>query len=182
MALEDQTTWGLFFKDLPKVSDDSWIDTLVAYLENRINENLKLIGYFPENGNSIVLNSSYIKSAISSSNASTGDLIEKLASGLKSAVTLPNTLTVSSGSYILIDTPATKFSLVTLSIINSASASLLEAKILELLTAPLVENAKDSQFPVKIRDAFLLLTATISGTNSVSPTPGPLIDAARGVE
>ena len=180
MALESESIWISEFSNIPNVSDDSWIDNLLNYLEDRINSNLKLIGYFPEGGNSFTLNRAIIRSSIEQSTNETGDLINTLALGLKNSVLQTGSLDVQLGSYIVIDTPATKFSSVSSSVIDPSSSILLESKILEMLNSDPVEN--DSEFPTKIRSAFLLLTAIIAGTNSVTPTPSPLLDAGRGFE
>ena len=182
MALESENTWTTEFSTLPKVSDNSWIDNLLDYLEGRVNSNLKLIGYLPEDGNSFTLNRAIIRASIEQSNSETGDLVSTLATGIKNSVLQTGTLAVQSGSYIEVSSPATTFSSVSNSVIDPPSSILLENKILELLNSEPVEDANASEFPIKIRSAFLLLTAIIVGTNSVTPTPSPILDIGRGLE
>jgi hypothetical protein len=182
VALESESTWVSEFANLPNVSDDSWIDNLLDYLEDRINSNLKLIDYFPESGNSFTLNRAIIRTSIEQSTNETGDLINTLATGIKNSVLQSGSLDVQPGSYIAISSPATTFSSVSDSVIDPPSSISLENKILELLNSEPVGDANDSDFPVKIRSAFLLLTAIIVGTNSVAPTPSPILDIGRGLE
>ncbi len=52
-----------------------------------------------------------------------------------------------------------------------------KAKVQELASSVPVADASNSDFPVKMREAFLLLTGTVTGTNSVIPIPGPLVAA-----
>ena len=55
------------------------------------------------------------------------------------------------------------------------------AKIGELVSSPQVGDPLLVDFPVKMRAAFLLLTYTVTGTNSL-PVPTPILDPLRAVE
>lgn len=87
---------------------------------------------------------------------------------------LASAIVVAPLTFIPPSSPATTFSAVASAIIDVSSIEAGKAKLAELVSAPPVANAQDSLFPVKFREATLLLTVTISGTNSVTPTPGPL--------
>jgi len=89
---------------------------------------------------------------------------------------------VSAGAFIGVSAPPTLFSAVATTLIDPPSILLAKAKILELVTAPPEADAQDSLFPEKFRDATLLLTITVSGTNSVTPTPAPLSAASVPLE
>jgi len=70
-------------------------------------------------------------------------------------------------------TAAAGFDSVSSIAIDAASIALGKLKILELIAAVPEADAQDSLFPVKFRDATLLLTVTISGTISGSPGSVP---------
>jgi hypothetical protein len=94
---------------------------------------------------------------------------------------LAATVTVAPGSFVGSPSPPTTWSVVASSVFTPASIALGKAKILELVGAANVADAANSQTPVKFREATLLLKVTTSGTNSVTPTPGPFVDANRSV-
>lgn len=91
------------------------------------------------------------------------------------AATLPGT------SILLIPTPASTFSVVTTTtIIDSGGAAY--AKVLELQNAQPKDNAADSDVPLKLREAVLLLKITTVGLDSTAPTPLALTDLLRAVK
>lgn len=96
------------------------------------------------------------------------------------AAILASSLLVEPGSFVGTSTPATLFSVVNTALIDPPSIVAAKAKVLELATALPVDDAEDSAFPVILREAFLLLTGTVTGLNSVPPPagPNPLVAAA----
>ena len=87
---------------------------------------------------------------------------------------------VGPGCFIPPSSPATLFSAVAGVVIDPASVALGKAKIIELGTSPLVASAQDSEFPIKFREATLLLTVTVSGTDS--DDSGPLVAPTLAME
>lgn len=87
-----------------------------------------------------------------------------------------STIIVAPGTYTTAPTPATTFSAVASTIIDPPSIALGKLKLLELI-ADSSPNDNPSVFPEKFREAFLLLTITVTGTNSASPT-APLVAPA----
>jgi len=169
-----QSEWAL----LPKVSDDSWKTNMASYIAARLDGKLSLSGYLPPTGVSFIFNTAVFISSLSGVTSGTGDGVSKIAQGFKAAAETPGSLIVAPGTAVGSASPATTFSVVSSSVLSGSAA---EAKIAELASAPLVDSAADSDFPVKLHAAALLLTATVSGLNSVAPTPSPLIDAGRAV-
>ena len=92
------------------------------------------------------------------------------------------TLNVSSGAFVPPASPGTIFSSVAGVEIDAASLIAGKAKIMELAVAPPTGEVDTSQFPLKFREATLLLTITVEGmdsTPSSSGGPYPLTAAAR---
>lgn len=90
------------------------------------------------------------------------------------AALLASVALVLPASFVPPTSPATLFSAVTTTTITPVSIAAGKAKILELVTAPPVADAQDSQFPIKFREATLLLKITVVGLNSLPPPPaGP---------
>lgn len=100
------------------------------------------------------------------------------AAGLAASVVL-----VKPGDAIGVPAPATIWSVVTTSVFTPASVVAGKAKILELIGAPNVGEALDSQTPLKFYEATLLLKVTTTGLNSIPPPVGPLplVDAERAI-
>lgn len=63
------------------------------------------------------------------------------------------------------------FGSVSSTVIDPPSIVAGKAKIMELVAAATVADALDSEFPAKFRDATLLLTITVTGTDSSSGAP-----------
>lgn len=178
--LDDLTTWKNEWAAIPLVADDSWKQTMGDYLEARtVGMELPGIG---GPGFSWTFSTSTFVSGLSGVDANTGDGVEKIASSFESAI-LASTLSVAPGSWVGVSTPSTTWSVVSSTIFDAPGLSLGKNKILELTSAAPVEDALDSEFPVKLRDAFLLLTVTTSGLDSTPAPSGPLplTDAARAV-
>ncbi|UCF50247.1 MAG: hypothetical protein JSU91_01845 [Thermoplasmatales archaeon] len=72
-------------------------------------------------------------------------------------------------------TSANTWSVVTSSIIDTSSKDTAEAQIItDIVNASNVLDPLNSDLPKILRDAFLNLTISITGLNSVAPTPAPL--------
>jgi len=176
MAIDSLVIWQAQWALIPKVSDTSWKQNLADYIAARVDAKLALSTYVPPG--TFTFNKSVFVAGLAGVTSGTGDGVTKIASAFQSAVQTVGSLVVTPGTAFGAATPAQTFSVVASSVLIAAAG---KAKIEELSSAPLVSDPLLSQFPVKLRDAFLLLTATISGTNSVAPTPGPLVDAGRSV-
>src|SRR5690606_16770869 len=79
---------------------------------------------------------------------------------------LATPIVVGPGSSVGSPSPPTTFSVVASTILTPASIAAGKAKILELVTAPAVADATQSEFPVKFREATLLLKFTSTGLDS----------------
>lgn len=180
MAIDTLGTWQSEWALLPLVIDDSWKQNVADYLAARVDNKLSLQTYggVPV---TFTFNKAAFLAAIAGVSTGTGDGVIKIALGFSNAVQIAGSLIVLPGAFIGTNSPATLFSAVASSIITPAGAALGQAKIEELSSAPQVTTALASQFPVKLREAFLLLTADVTGTNSIVPVPTPLIDLGRGV-
>ena len=183
MAIDDLTIWKTTLAALPKVGDSSWAANFALWVDERVTAKMSLPGIGGP-GFTFTFNKSVFQSALESL-APAGDqatAIAAFADAWESATTASVAITLV-GSYIEPATPATTWSIVASTVIDPPSIVIGKAKINELATAPAVSDPNDSEFPVKFREAFLSLTITTTGTNSVSPPagPNPLTDAARSV-
>lgn len=181
MAIDPLATWRSTLAALPKVADNSWATNFAAWVADRINNKITtnptnltlaspLVFVFPQ-----ATFATQLVALTPTGNALAG--ITGFADAWKAAidtVLFPATLNVAPGAFVPPATPATTFSTVTSVLLDPASVTAARAKIIELATAPPVADVNDSEFPVKFREAFLLLTITVSGLDS-TPTPaGPL--------
>lgn len=179
MAIDILDTWKTEWANLPKVNDDSWKSNLADYLEARTLD-LKIQSYTPDSNISFIFNKSVFLSNLTGIDSGIGNGAIVIGTAFKSAIDV-STIAVTAPISIGPASPTTTFSVVTASTFDPAASALASLKIAELANAEPVEDAIDSDYPVKIRDAVLLLTVSVGGLNSVSPTPGPLVDLGRSV-
>lgn len=181
MALASVSSWQDDWQNnVPNVSDDSWQANLANFVADHVTSLLTSNGLFKAVGQP-ALTFTFAKATFQS-NLGTGTADELVAAF--QAAWAASTYVVPVGSFIGTDTPATKFSVVASCIPDAASLVLAAAKIAQVIGIP-VASADDgykSQFPVKLREAFLLITITTTGTNSVAPTPSTLTDTARALQ
>jgi hypothetical protein len=176
--IDPLSTWNSTFNALPKVSDPSWSLTLANWYADRIT------GIQPDQtqlntgaGFTFVFDSALFAAGLA---VLTPTLIQAagiagFASAWSAALATtiyPVTLLVAPGAFIPPTTPATLFSAVTAAIIDPTSIVAGVAKINELAT---VSPEATSVFAEKFRDATLLLSITVTGLNSITPTPTPLV-------
>lgn len=176
MAIAPLTTWRSSFAALPLVTDTSWQANIANWVNDNISGANKLaLNGMGGTGLTFTFNKATFQSGLASANNIAG-----FATAFQSALTA-SLAVVGAGSFIGVSTPATLFSVVTTTVIDPPSIILAYNKILELNTAQAVTNSYDSDFPLRFREAILLLTITTSGMNSVTPTPSPLVDTSRAV-
>ena len=175
MAVDALSVWKTTLAALPKVADNSWADNFANWYADRIVNITTNPSALVPTGFVFTFAKPVFKSALLALTPTTSALagITGFANAWESALNA-TTVVVASGSFIPPSSPHTLFSAVASTIIDPASIAAGKAKIIELVSAPPVADAMNSLFPIKFRDATLLLTITVTGTNSVTPTPGPL--------
>lgn len=178
MAIGDVAAWRTAFGAMEKVADDSWKANLANTLDGLVTSKLSSPGLFdPDDKPAAVF--TFAKSTFQA--ALSDALPSTLQSALASALSA-SSIVVPTGSYI--GSPgnlATTFSAVASAVLDPTSITAAAAKLLELLNQTPVSDPDQAPGPATFREAFLLLTMTTTGTNSVTPTPGPLTDAARAM-
>jgi hypothetical protein len=179
MAIDSLTVWQNEWANLPKVIDDSWKENLANYIEARI-LNLKLSSYVPNTNISFSFNKDTFIAGLSSVDSGLGNGAIVIGQAFSAAMLL-STLSLTAPISIGNPTPTTTYSSVTTSIFNVLSASAAASKIAELAGAPNVLDPLESEFPIKLREAALLISADITGLDASTPTPLPLVDLARPV-
>lgn len=84
-------------------------------------------------------------------------------------------VTIAPGDSLGAPTPATIWSVVTTSVLDPASITAAKAALqAALISAAAVDDKANSDLPQAFRDAFLLLTATVTGLDSTPIPVGPL--------
>ena len=114
-----------------------------------------------------------IQAAVASPAAIAGAQV--IANAWMSSV-LSSVMMVASGAFVVASSPATTFSVVATSIIDPPSISIGYSALLSLLTSSVpVPDPNLNMMGIALYTAFKSLTVTITGINSVAPTPAPLI-------
>lgn len=184
MAIDPLSTWQDMLAILPKVGDNTWALNFGAYVANRVvtmepdPTQLILAAPVPVGFTFIFEPATFAAQLLSltptsdplSGITSFADAWENTIKG----IIFPVSLNVLLGAIVPPASPATTFSTITAVSISPESIALGKAKIVELATAPPVSDPKQSLFAVKFREAFLELKITVTGVNSVAPTPAPL--------
>jgi hypothetical protein len=177
MAIAPLATWRSTFANLPLVTDTSWQANIANWVNDNISGANKLaLNGMVGTGLTFTFNKASFQSGLASANNIAG-----FANALSTALTASLAVVAVGSSIANPPTPASTFSAVITTVVDPASITAANAKILELNSAQAVESAYDSDFPLRFREAILLLTVTTSGTNSVTPTPAALVDTSRAV-
>lgn len=169
------STWQSTLAALPKVSTNSWASNFASWYAGRIVAIKPSTSALTASGFLFTFPTAAFASQLQSLPQTTSQLsgIQGFANAW--AVAIASTVVFCApGTFKPPTTPATLFSVVATTTIDTASITAGKNKILELATSPPVSDPTMSDFPVKFRAATLLLTITVMGTNSVTPTPGPL--------
>lgn len=164
---------------MPQVGDSSWKQNLSNYLGDLLDDLLSLETYISPGVPAypaFLFGRSAFASALTDTNGIVG-----LQSAFEAGVNASTFIIPIGTTFELVPTLATTFSTVGLAVVDTDSIDAGKAKIAELSSAPQVSDPLDSQFPIKLRAAFLLLTYTVGGTNSVIPTPATINDEERAV-
>ena len=185
MAVDPLATWKSTLAALPKVSDSSWADNFAAWYAGRIVGITTSPSAFVPTGFTFT----FARSLFASNLRALGPTVSAVA-GITAfanawlAAMQASVAVVAPGSFKPPTTPKTLFSSIVSTMIDPASTTAARAKLIELVTAPAVDDANNSQFPVKFRDATLLLTITVTGLDSEPPPsagPGPQPLVVAGV-
>lgn len=193
--IDPLATWRSTLAALPKVSDNSWAANFAGWVADRISAtgaadgkgietkptNLTLAS--PPPGGFIftfdeATFATQLQALTPTTDPSAG--INGFANAWATAIAgtvFPTTLNVTPGAFIPPTSPTTLFSAVTSVLLDPASILAAKAKIIELASSTPVDDPNLSEFPVKFREAFLLLTITVVGLDSTTPTPVPLTAA-----
>jgi hypothetical protein len=179
MPIEPLQVWKDEFEKLPKVKDPSWAQTMANWYADMI------AGIEPDPtilnspGFTFTYNPAIFAAAMVSIPPSVDPVsgVALIATAWESSMVAAIALALP-GTILLPPSPATTFSVVTSTLIDPPSILAAKATLLGLATAPKTNKGNDSQYPVKLREATLQLTITISGMNSVVPTPAPLVAAS----
>jgi len=175
--LDPEINWKTTFASLPQSDNQSVAAQNLADAVDGLTTNKLEVPAITGTPASFTFNKSVFKSQIESlsptDDADQG--AENFATAWKSAIDA-STMLVVTGASVGIPTPATTFSVVTSTVIDPASSSSAKSTLKnDLKNLPQVSSALASEFGPKFRQAFLNLTVTVTGVNSVAPTPGPLV-------
>lgn len=177
MAIDSLADWKSTLTALPKVADNSWAANFANWYYDRI-INIETDPSFLDSSAGFIFTfdtatfQTELEALTPTDNATTG--ITGFADAWETAL-LASAALVATGAFVPPPgNPATTFSAVASTVIDIPSITAGKNKLLELTTAPPTANALTSDFATKFREATLLLTITVAGTNSASPTPAPL--------
>jgi len=180
MATPDESTWQGDYANLELVSTDAWKQNLADYLETLLTSSLTLTTYSTDPA--FTFDTSAFVSGLAGADPEVpGSGVIALQTAFDAAVLASVMVTFPMSGFDPLSV-ATIFSVVTSTIVDAPSIIAGKAKIAELASAGSTSDPLESEFPVILREAFLLLTYTVIGLDSTFPTPIPLTDALRGVE
>ncbi len=170
--IDPLSTWISTFAALPTTADTSWAGNFANWANDRVID-MELSGILNA-GLDWTFNKTTFEASLivltPTPIAASG--IASFASAWETAI-VASALSILAGASLGAPSPATTWSVVSSQVIDSSGIAAGKAKILELVSSPPVPDATSSDFPVKFREAFLLLTGSITGLNSVIPPTGP---------
>ena len=175
------SVWKSTFEALPLVGDSSWITGTSTWVDDRVTAKAELTGIInpisPFTFSKPVFETGLSSMVITGSQA-TG--VTAFATAWEAAI-VASAMVITSGAFIGTPSPATTWSAVTSSVIDPASITLAKAKLLELISEPPAVSSSASVFADKLFEAFLLLTGTVTGSDSTPGPTGPLPLVAAAV-
>lgn len=166
MTIKTQAEWISAYDDLELVNTDEWKLNLANYIGDMI-VGMTLDGCLP--APTFTWQPATFAAALTGvANAGVLDLQTAF-----NAAILASTFTfvVPMATETPAD-PATSFSVVLTGVATNIPIG--QAKIALLAAAPQTNVATDSEFPVRLYEAFASLIYLVSGTNAVTPTTSPL--------
>jgi len=173
MPVEPLATWNDTLNSLPKVADTSWTDNLTGWYKDNIANITPDPSLLAASGFTFTFNEAIFKTQLLTL-APTPDALAGItgfANAWQAAINA-TIIVCGPGTTLQPSSPATIFSVVAATIIDPSSVVLGFNKILEIADA----SPEDPPiFAEKFREATLQLKIIISGTNSITPTPTPLI-------
>ena len=166
MTIKTQAEWKTAYGDLELVNTDEWKTNLAGYIGDMIS-GMTLDGCSP--APTFTWSASTFAGALTGTpNAGVLDLQTAFnAAILASSFTFAVPMATETPQ-----DPATSFSVVASAVANNIPVG--QAKIALLANAPQTNVATDSDFPVRLYEAFESLIYLVSGTNAVTPTTSPL--------
>jgi hypothetical protein len=170
--IDDLATWKSTFLDLPKVANSSWAANFANWVGDRVTNNeltnitAANIPFDFDRG----VFQTQLELSVQTISALVG--ITQFATAWEISINASLTLNVISGDFTGGGSPAETWSTVSSATIDAASILAGKAIILTLIAEAPVDVSADSRFPEIFRNAFLALTGTVSGINSLAiPTP-----------
>lgn len=193
--LDNLATWRSTLTALPKVSDDSWAENFATWVSERLSpltavdtkgietDPLSLtlvspppVGFVFTFDETTFMDELVLLTPTDDPTAGITAFANAWETTINNTL-FPTTLNVTPGAFIPPTSPTTLFSVITSVVLDPLSIQAAKAKIIELASSMPVDDPNDSDFPVKFREAFLLLTITVSGLDSTPGTPLPLVAA-----
>ena len=182
MTISPLNKWQNDLALVPQVNDPSWSQNIANWYASEMASISPDPTYLIASGFLFVFPAPIFASGLASAVPSTAPEVgtQIIATAWETAmlsVVYPASLFLAPGTIQPPASPATTFSAITSVIINPASLQAGKAKILQLSSAKVVKNAKESAMATKLREATMQLKIDITGLNSVAPTPAPLVVA-----
>ena len=170
MAIRSSEDWANEWENVPLVSDQSWKGNIAAYLYDMTSKfdsfaGMVLAAWEPKANIDFQFDSSTFESTLLDSSFDPPNGLENTATAWEAAI-LTSTLTITPPT----STPATDT--IASVIVDPPSIAVGKAAILSTDLTP-VSDAKDSDYIVKLRQAFLSLTYTVQASLSGTPTTYP---------
>lgn len=176
----DETAWKAAYADedtMPLVSDSTWKNNLSEkYLAALLDGFHNLETYITA---TFTFDKATFEGLLT---GETGTGVAGLQAAFAAAALSSTWLIPIGTTFELVPTLATTFSTLGVAAVDPDSITDGVDLIGELDGATPTSDPLDSQFPIKLRAAFMILKYNVLGSNSVVPTPGPINDLLRGVE
>ena len=174
MSILDLTSWQDGFEDLPLKADQTWKTEWAKYLDAMVskagaNAGMVLAGYSPPASIKFTFDKGVFESSLLDSDPNVSGL-PNIANAFEAAMLV---------SLMVLTPPMTTPVLDTVVSTIVEPASIAVAKSVILATPPiLVESSRDAEIIKSMRNAFLSLTYTVTGTAGGNPITLP----AQGVQ
>lgn len=174
IMLDPVDAWTAAFASLPLVGDVSWASNLADKVDSLVTGKLQINEISPPS--SFTFQKAIFESQLQPILPVLPPVGAIAFAAAWGAAMQASTMVVGAGASVGAPGPATTFSAPPATLLLPASIASAQAVLAAaIIAAPPVPDAFASTIAASMRTAFTSVLASVTGTNSVTPTPGPLV-------
>jgi hypothetical protein len=172
--LDPENTWRDRFAELKIVNDISWASNIASLTDELTTGKLQITEITPPS--SFTFNKAIFQAQLLPIVFAPTPIPQLAIAAAWGAAMTASTMVVSSGASVGAPSPATTFSAPPVTLLLPPTIAAAQAALAATLIAAVpVPDAKQGILGPALRTAFITVKASVTGINSITPTPTPLV-------